>query len=154
MENITKKKKTISAIVIDDDKVIVRMLSERLHFCGINVIGVGYNGKEAVELYQKLRPDVVFLDIMMPFYDGFYALQNIRLVNGSAKILMVTAVLRSDVVERLSGTPSVEIIDKTFDFDDLLNAINRLLESPVASMAFMGTQNLITSAILDQSDTP
>jgi two-component system, chemotaxis family, chemotaxis protein CheY len=152
VENIPKKKRTISAIVIDDDKVIVRMLSERLSFCGINVIGVGYNGKEAVELYQKLKPEIVFLDIMMPFYDGFYALQNIRLVNEKAKILMVTAVLRSDIIERLSGMPSVEVVDKTFDFDDLLNAINRLLDSPVDSMAFMGTQNLITSAVLSQSN--
>jgi CheY-like chemotaxis protein len=152
VENMSKNQKKISAIVVDDDKVIVRMLSERLHFCGVNIIGVGYNGKEAVELYQKLRPDVVFLDIMMPRFDGFYALQNIRLINNRAKILMVTAVLRSDIVERLSGIPSVEIVDKTFDFDDLLNAINRLLESPIDSMAFNSTENAIMSAVLRQSN--
>jgi CheY-like chemotaxis protein len=152
VENINKSQKKISAIVIDDDKVIVSLLSERLHFCGVNIIGVGYNGKDAVELYQKLKPDVVFLDIMMPCYDGFYALQNIRLINSHAKILMVTAVLRSDIVERLSGLPSVEIVDKTFDFDDLLNAINRLLESPIDSMAFQGTENEIMSAVSRQSN--
>ena len=145
--------KKVSAIVVDDDKVIVRLLSERLHFCGVNVIGVGYNGQEAVELYQRLRPEIVFLDIMMPRYDGFYALQNIRLINNHAKILMVTAVLRNDVVERLSGIPSVEIVDKTFDFDDLLKAINKLLESPIDSMAFNGIENSIISAVLRQSNT-
>lgn len=148
--NDTRKK--VSAIVVDDDKVIVSMLSERLHFCGVNVIGVGYNGKEAVELYQRLKPEIVFLDIMMPHYDGFYALQNIRLINNRAKILMVTAVLRNEVVERLSGIPSVEVVDKTFDFDDILNAINKLLDSPVDSMAFKGTENAIMSAVLRQSN--
>lgn len=149
---MSKNQKNISAIVVDDDKVIVSLLSERLHFCGVNIIGVGYNGKEAVELYQKLKPDIVFLDIMMPRFDGFYALQNIRLINSRAKILMVTAVLRSDIVERLSGLPSVEIVDKTFDFDDLLNAINRLLESPIDNMAFKGTENAIMSEVLRQSN--
>ena len=139
-------------LVVDDDKDIVSMLCERLHFCGVNVIGVGYNGKEAVELYQRLRPEIVFLDIMMPRYDGFYALQQIRLINNHAKILMVTAVLRDDVSERLAGMPSVEIVDKTFDFDDLLDGINKLLKSPIDSMAFKGTENSIMSAVLKQGN--
>jgi len=135
--------KKISVIVVDDDKDIVSMLCELLQIGGVNVIGVGYNGKEAVELYQKLKPDIVFLDIMMPRYDGFYAIENIRLVNKHAKILMITADLRSETAERLQKIPSLEVVYKAFDLNDLLNGIDKLLEGQADSMAYKGAQYLM-----------
>ena len=60
----------ITAIVIDDDKDIVNFFSEYLEIKDINIIGKGYDGKEAVDLYVKLRPDVIFLDVMMDKFDG------------------------------------------------------------------------------------
>lgn len=132
------KDKQISAIVVDDDRDIVCMISDLLHFAGVHVIGVGYNGKEAVELYQKLKPDVVFLDIMMPDYDGFYAIENIRLINKHAKILMVTADLRSETTERLKSIPSLAVVYKAFDLNDLLNGINKLFDGSVDNMVYNG----------------
>ena len=128
----------ISVIVVDDDPDIVSILCELLQIGDVNVIGVGSNGKEAVELYEKLRPDVVFLDIMMPQYDGFYALENIRLINKHAKILMITADLRSETAERLKGVPSLEVVYKAFDLNDLLNGIDKLLSGSVHGMAYNG----------------
>ena len=52
----------ITSIVIDDDLDTVELFSEYLEIKGIHVVGKGYDGKEAVELYQKLKPDVIFLD--------------------------------------------------------------------------------------------
>lgn len=60
------------------------------------MIGAGKDGQEAVELYQKLTPDLVFLDVMMPDYDGLYALENIRKFNPYAPIIMITG----DVTEQ------------------------------------------------------
>lgn len=64
-----------TAIVIDDDHDIVDVFSDILQILQIDVIGKGYDGKEAVELYQKFTPDLVILDLMMPKYDGIYALE-------------------------------------------------------------------------------
>ncbi|MBI5147092.1 MAG: response regulator [Thaumarchaeota archaeon] len=69
--------KNPTAIVIDDDKETVGIFSEYLEMIDVNLICQGYNGKMAVELYQKQKPDVVFLDLMMSDCDGFYALENI-----------------------------------------------------------------------------
>ena len=137
---VTKKRSPdkINVIVIDDDADIVSMLCELLDFGGVNVLGVGYNGKEAVELYDELRPDVVFLDIMMPQYDGFYALEKIRQINNHAKILMVTADLRGDTAERLKGVPSLEIVYKSFDLSDLIRGLKKLLANSADGMAFGG----------------
>ncbi len=68
----------VSCIIIDDDKDVTESLSERLVLREVEVLGIGFDGKEAVELYGKLKPDVVFLDINMPGYDGFYAIEGIK----------------------------------------------------------------------------
>lgn len=113
----------LSAIVADDDPDLASVLCELLQIGGVNVIGVGHNGKEAVDLYEKLRPDVVFLDIRMPQYDGFYALENIRLVNKNAKVLMITANDSVKTVMRCSELGAIAYVEKPFDFNKLQTAI-------------------------------
>ncbi len=56
----------MNVIVIDDDHDSVRTLSTLLEMKGITVEGKGYDGKDAAELYEKLRPDAVLLDMLMP----------------------------------------------------------------------------------------
>ena len=79
-----------SVIVVDDNEDIVYSMSELLEIYGVNVVGKGYNGLEGVELYNKLRPDAVLLDLMMPEYDGLYALKEIRKINPESVILIVS----------------------------------------------------------------
>ena len=81
----TEQKRT--AIVVDDDHDTVEVFSDLLQILQIRVIGKGYDGRQAVELYQKLRPALVILDVYMPKYDGVYALEKIREINPSAKVM-------------------------------------------------------------------
>ena len=55
-----------TAIVVDDDHDTVEVFSDLLQILQIQVIGKGYDGRQAVELYQKLRPALVILDVYMP----------------------------------------------------------------------------------------
>ena len=59
-----------TAIVADDDQPNLELLSELLEINDIEIIDKVQNGKEAVLSFQKLKPDVVFLDIMMPDFSG------------------------------------------------------------------------------------
>ena len=59
-----------SVIIVDDEKDIVNSLSMLLESHGIDVIGKGYNGLEGIQLFDKLHPDIVLLDLAMPEYDG------------------------------------------------------------------------------------
>jgi CheY-like chemotaxis protein len=78
-------------IVVDDDWDAVRSLSTLLEINGIEVEGKGSDGKEAVELYKDLRPDAVLLDMLMPEYDGKYAIKNLKKEDKDAKIVVLTA---------------------------------------------------------------
>ncbi len=103
-----------SAIIIDDDRDTVEVLVDYMEMLNVNVLAKGYCGKDAVELYVRYQPDLVFLDLMMADYDGFYALENIRRINPYAKVIVVTADLRSESELKLSTLNPTEVLFKPF----------------------------------------
>ncbi len=119
-------KNVITAIVIDDDKDTVSVLSDFLQIKGIKVIGRGYDGAEAVEIYKRLKPDATFVDVMMETYDGLYALEKIREIQQDALVIMVTADLTNDTYERLLDLNASAIIYKPYDINEIMHILNKL----------------------------
>ena len=107
-------------LVIDDHKDIVDSFSDYLKIKGIDVIGCGYNGKQAVEMYSNLKPDVVLMDIMMPEYDGFYGLEQIRKTDPGAKVIMATGGMTSDIEKRLNELGHASIILKPYNIENVI----------------------------------
>ena len=69
---------TVSVLVVDDSRFFRKRLSEILGTSGkITVVGTASNGREAVELAEKLRPDVITMDYEMPIMDGISAVREI-----------------------------------------------------------------------------
>ena len=93
---------------------------------GIKVIGKGYDGLEAVELYKKLRPDATFLDVMMETYDGLYGLEKIREIQKDAFVIMVTADLTNDTHDRLVALDASSIVYKPYDINEIMHILNKL----------------------------
>lgn len=79
-------------IVIADDDVITRLdIKEALGFQGYDVVGEAADGIDAVELCNKLRPDVVILDVKMPVMDGLTAAKLIIEGQSDIAVIMLTA---------------------------------------------------------------
>jgi two-component system chemotaxis response regulator CheY len=87
MENSNKP----SIFVVDDDQVTKGILITILRGEGYPLVGEASNGIEAVKHYSELKPDIVLLDMTMPKMDGLHALEEIRKINPSAIILMLSA---------------------------------------------------------------
>lgn len=81
----------VNCIVIDDNSDIIDIFCDYLNILKVNVLDTGNNGVDAVKLYEKYSPDIVFTDLAMPDYDGLYAVENIKDINQNAKIIVVTA---------------------------------------------------------------
>ena len=124
--------KLTSVIIVDDDNTLVKVFEQYLKLNNINVLGHCYDGKEAVTLYEKLKPDVVLLDIMMPHHDGFYALEKIKEIDPDAKVIAVTADLTADTEKKLANLKVSGIIYKPYDMKDILKTIEN-----VANQAMM-----------------
>lgn len=123
---------SISAIIIDDNQDAVEVFQEYLEVKGIDVLGVGYNGKEAVELFLKLRPDVVFIDVTMPYYDGFYALENIRKLDHDVKIIMVTADSQTHLKKKIFELKADAIATKPYDIEDIVDVLEKITNQRVS----------------------
>lgn len=116
-----------TAIVIDDDHDMVDVLCDILEILQIKVVGRGYDGKEAVELYQKLKPELVILDLMMPHYDGNYALEKIREIDADAKVMVVTADSTSATDEKLKRLKPSVVVYKPADTETILGIVGGLM---------------------------
>ena len=109
-------------IVIDDDEDTVRLFSEFLEENQIQVVGKGYNGKMAVELFQEKKPDCVLIDIMMPNGSGFYAINKIKELDPGAKIIAVTGDGRFTTEQKLEKL-KIPIIYKPFKMNEVISKI-------------------------------
>lgn len=114
----------LKALVVDDDKNVRDVFTDLLQIAHFDVIGTGSNGKEAAELYQKLQPDVVFIDAMMPQYDGFYGVEKIKEHDPDAVIVMITGSVNVD--ERLEQCKATAVLPKPVDINKIIDVTNKL----------------------------
>ncbi len=116
----------ISAIVIDDENDVLEVFCEYLKVKNVNVLAKGRNGKDAIELYQKLKPDVVLMDLVMPHYDGFYGIENIRKYDPDSKIIIFSASLTPEYVDILRKMKVSGISIKPYDMERIIDLINKV----------------------------
>ncbi len=108
-----------TAIVVDDDRVSNQLFIDVLRMIGVKVLASGSDGKDAMRLYKKYNPDIVFTDIMMPRYDGFYALEEIRKLDRHAKVVAVTADLSDETAIRLKKLNISAVVYKPFEIQEI-----------------------------------
>jgi len=110
----------MNRLLIVDDALIMRMkISEVAKHAGWDVVGQACNGQEALDMYQELKPDLVTMDMVMPDVDGLAALEAIRAVAPSARIVMVSAVNQKDKLKRCIELGAIDFIVKPFDPEEL-----------------------------------
>jgi len=115
----------ITCVVIDDDKNIVKVFSDILSLMGLDVLAHGYDGNDAVELYMKYRPEILFTDITMPKYDGFYGIAKIKEFDPDAKIVAVTADVSSKTEQRLNEFDITAVLYKPFDIQKIKQVLTQ-----------------------------
>lgn len=120
-------KENCTAIVVDDDADTVDLFVEFLQIYGIKIVGTAFDGKEAVNLYKNTQPDIVFSDVMMPEYDGVYALEKIKQINPRAIMIMVTGDLRQETFEQLEKLHADSVVHKPFDMYQVMETVNSIL---------------------------
>lgn len=82
--------KGIKVLIVDNDPMVTESLALIVEKSGHNVVGVGNNGQEGIDLYKTNKPDVVLMDIQMENKNGIDAVKEIMTFNSSAKILILT----------------------------------------------------------------
>jgi two-component system, response regulator PdtaR len=110
-------------VLIAEDEALIRLdLSEMLREEGYEVVGEAGDGQEAVELAEKLSPDLVIMDVKMPRRDGIDAAREIA-AKRIAPIVVLTAFSQRDLVERARDAGAMAYLVKPFSATDLIPAI-------------------------------
>lgn len=90
--------KGIKVLIVDNDPMVTESLALIVGKSGHNVVGVGNNGQEGIDLYKTNKPDVVLMDIQMENKNGIDAVKEIMAFNSSAKILILTTFKDEDYI--------------------------------------------------------
>ena len=125
--------------VVDDENDVSEVLCEFLKIKGIEVLGRGNDGQQAFELYKKLNPDIVLMDLVMPNYDGFHGIKKIREHDPDSKIMIISASLTHSYVKQLVEMNVNSISLKPYDLNsviDIINKINQGIEVPKVPVTF------------------
>jgi two-component system chemotaxis response regulator CheY len=115
-------------LVVDDTKFMRDILKGILKKKDLEVVGEAGNGREAVEKYKELKPDLVTMDIIMPEMDGIEAVKNIVAFDSSAKILMCSAMGQQALVIEAIQAGARDFVIKPFQPTRVLEAVDRALQ--------------------------
>jgi two-component system chemotaxis response regulator CheY len=116
-------------LVTDDSLFIAKQLGQILSSEKFEVVGTVDNGAKAVESYKEMSPnvDLVTLDITMPVMDGVAALEQIMAFDPQAKVIMVSALGKEDVVKKCLQIGAKSYILKPLNREKVLERITFVL---------------------------
>lgn len=115
---------TIKAILVDDEKLAIQGLQIRLEkFEDIEIVDTCSNGREAIRKIKTLKPDLVFLDIQMPGFDGFSVVQGVMEIEPPL-FIFVTAY--ADHAVRAFEASAIDYLVKPVEEDRLADALDRV----------------------------
>lgn len=113
----------IRAVICDDEKAALNIIRHFIEaeMLPIEIAGTAENGRDAWNLIQREKPDLVFMDIHMPYMNGFEIIQKMK----DSKVIIITAYDSFEYAQKALRLGAVDIILKPIDFQQLRQAIAR-----------------------------
>ncbi|GAB6181418.1 response regulator [Desulfotomaculum defluvii] len=113
-------------LIVDDSPFIHKNIKKALPADKFDICGVAQNGKEGLELFFSLNPDVVTMDITMPVMDGLEAAEAILARDKRARIIMLSAMGDEELIEKAKAIGVRAFLQKPFKADEMMTAIKRV----------------------------
>ncbi len=117
----------MAKILIVDDAAFMRLRAAKLLADAGHEVLEAENGRVAVDVYSRERPDAVLMDITMPEMDGLEALAAIRQSDPTARVAMLTAMGQQSIVMDAIKLGARDFVVKPFAPDRVLGAVTKLL---------------------------
>src|SRR5690606_29151117 len=114
-------------VLVTDDTAFMRMtLRNVLEKAGYEVAGEAENGRQAVEMYKALKPDVVTMDLTMPEMDGITAIKEIMKADPQAKIIVCSAMGQEAMVRDALSAGAKDFLVKPFQPERVIESLSAL----------------------------
>jgi two-component system chemotaxis response regulator CheY len=115
-------------LIVDDALVMRKIIGSIAVEAGWTVVGEAENGLRGVQLYEKLRPDLVTMDLVMPVMGGLEALKRIHTDHPLARIVVITAVDQKQTLVDAIEAGAADFIVKPFQRDHVKNVLVKIGE--------------------------
>ncbi len=126
---LTEQTKKLTAMVVEDEGVANELLSSTFKNF-FSEVSSAFNGKEAIEMFERLKPDIIFVDIVMPEMDGIELSRKLREMNPNQIIIVISA---SNDIQKISE--SIEI------------GVNSFIQKPIDTKKIIELLSNVTSLI-------
>lgn len=117
-----------TALIVDDEKHLRLYLRLILSELGLTTIVEASNGREGIERYKAVKPDLVFMDVNMPVVEGIEALRGIVDLDADAVVVMVSSMATRQVVEDSVKQGATYYIRKDSSKDEITQIIRNLIQ--------------------------
>jgi two-component system chemotaxis response regulator CheY len=118
-----------STILVVDDAAFMRMMIRDILAKEGYRIEEAVNGRDAVEKYEGIAPDLVTLDITMPEMNGLDALRAIKAIDKDARVLMVSAMGQQKMIVEALEAGAMDFLVKPFQPTKVLETVKKCLQS-------------------------
>lgn len=116
-----------TAVVVDDSPIMRKALKSLLQDAGCEIVGEGNTGDDVLPLYERLQPDLMTVDIVMPGTDGVTAAEMLLSKHPEASVVMCTSLTSRDTVLRCQRAGVRHFIIKPFDRERVLRITRTVL---------------------------
>lgn len=125
-----------SVLIVDDHPLMRRALRDLIEAeADLYVIGEANNGAEAAQRFRSLRPDVTLMDLQMPSYDGFLAIEHIKSIDPTARVVVLTTFAGDARVQRAMATGATGYVLKTASGAEVIGALRKIFSSGIDNAA-------------------
>ena len=120
---------TGSILLVDDEAHVRKFVGLILKFLGVGKIFEAANGLEALAIYERDRPDLVLLDINMPFMDGLETLRELKKIDPACVVIMLTSLANRKSVEDSLAMGAANYIRKDTPKEEIADALTETIEA-------------------------
>lgn len=113
----------MKVLIVDDNALTRHTIKSLLNKLGHEVVGEAEDSVAAVRCFTEFKPDLVFLDLLLPGKSGVETLDELRSINPATKIVIITAVEQEEIDRSLSDKGADAIMRKPFSFDEFKNML-------------------------------
>ena len=122
---LTEQTKKLTAMVVEDEGVANELLSSTFKNF-FSDVSSAFNGKEAIEMFERLKPDIIFVDIVMPEMDGIELSRKLREMNPNQIIIVISA---SNDIQKISESIEIGVnsfIQKPIDTKKIIELLSNV----------------------------
>jgi two-component system, chemotaxis family, chemotaxis protein CheY len=120
-------RRSYKLMIVDDSNIMRRRIERSQQFEELELVGTASNGLEAIEMFRKMDPDVITMDLTMPQMDGIECIENIVKLKPAVRILVISALADKATAVEAMEKGANGFLNKPFTDRQLNEAIAELI---------------------------